>query len=223
MIRLSFDFLSQPVAIDSQTVTVFCLENKFLFRKVVNAFISGITEENNIIFSDDYEPVDFKKHITVLYDYFHKDFSSAFLKKLYEDISLYCNDELYSDVTAFRSASENLLLKIVSDYDFDFDYSDDFSLISFFKMRELKPFVSDEPSLDSLLQYVFLLNKYSKIKCFLFINLHLYFDSSELKEFYKELFYNNIKIVDIENSQSFSKNTYEKLIIIDRDFCEIVD
>lgn len=220
--RIAFDFLKEPIRFSDSEINVLCIENKVLFRRVINAFIENSLQEANIVFSKEFKPIDFKKNACVIYDYFHFDFSSSFIKKIYDDISDFCNNELQDDVALFRTYFESLFDKIINEYDYDFQYNYDLSLQLFFKACELKPANKTNSLLENLTQYILLLKKYVKINYFVLVNLHLYFSSDEIMEFYKTLYYNHIYTLVLENEFNFSKLNNEKITIVDNDLCEII-
>lgn len=220
---IAFDYLSSPIVLKDDKVNVLCIENKPLFRNVIKAFVTSNLEESNIVLSKDFTPIDFKKNAVFIYDYFNLDFPSAFIKKTYDDIAMFCNTELQEDANRFRACYEMLFDRIVKEYDFDFEYNEDYALQMFFKACDLRPSIHADSLVDNLLQFVLMINKYSNINCFVFANLHLYFSENELKEFYSDLFYNHIFAFVIENESSFERQNSENVIIIDTDLCEIVD
>lgn len=219
---VSFDFLTKPISIDSG-INILCIENKALYRKVLLTLINKNENYINVVFSDDYKPFDVTKNIEVIYNYYNLSFSNSFIKKTYDDIALYCRNELQQEFSDFKQYTEILFSRLVSDFDYDFDYNDDFELSNYFKAIDLKPSISNEDVLSSLQQYILLLNKYSKIKCFVLIGLYQNFDAVDLVDFYKELEYNQVKLLIIENSFHTERIYNEKLTIIDNDLCEIIE
>lgn len=217
---VAFDFLSEPINISHSRISVLCIENKALFRKIINSLYHDTTGENKIIFSDDFVPVDFK-FVCFISDYFKLDVTSSFTKKMYDDISLFCHNEFQNDVARLYSEIENLFGKIIDEYDYDFSFCDDYSLPMLFKALDLKPDFESNFLLENLIQYILIIHKYSKIKCFVLANLHQYFTEDELKEFYKELYYNKISAFVIENSKQFITAECEDVVIVDSDLCEI--
>jgi CRISPR type II-A-associated protein Csn2 len=90
-------------------------------------------------------------------------------------------------------------------------------------MQCFKPCLSKENLLSTLLDFILLTKKYSSVKCFVLLNLHNYFDLSELEIFYKELTYQNINLLVIENKKCFETLYAEKVYIVDEDMCEIIE
>ena len=117
----------------------------------------------------------------------------------------------------------NFFENLVKQYDFDFDFNYDVNLTEVFKMISLKPVYETGELLESLLEFLLVVNRYTPPECFVLTNLHLYFSDSEIAGFCKDVVNNHIKILIIENKKMFKKNEYERVIVLDEDLCEIVE
>lgn len=220
---VNFDFLSKPIILKEDTVEVLCVENQKLFRKICGAFINGELEENNIVFSDKYIPFKFKGNICVINDYFSFSYSSAITKKIYEHIESYCNEEHFKETLDLKTHLVNYMESIIKSFDYDFDFNYDISLTEIFKMMNLTSNLDKSEVLRTLLDYILILNKYAPPKCFVLLNLHLYFTIDEIELFYRDVLDRRINLLILENTSNFKKSDYENVLIYDDDFCEIVE
>lgn len=220
---VSFDFLSNPICLSNNKISVLYIENQRLFRNTVRSFYDSSFDENNIVFSENHNPVKFKNNICFIPDIFSIEFSSSFLKKIYEDLAEYANTYLQESTANIKSEIIYFLEKLSQSYDLDFDFKDDVNITDLLKMQCFKPNLNNDNLLSRLLDFIVMTRKYSSVKCFVFLNLHSYFDLTELKLLYKELLYQNIEILLIENRKTFDSIENEKIYIIDDDMCEIVD
>ena len=220
---VNFEFLSEPLQLVDGTVNVLCVENQKLFRGIFNAFVNGETEENRIIFSENFEPVKIKGNVCVIDDFFRLTYSNTIIKKLYEQIEKYCNYELQKETTQLKIHIVNYFEQLISAFDYDFEFNYDLSITELLKAVSLKPNTDKSEVIGVLLDYILLVNKYSPPKCFVLLNLHLYFDEEELDLFFKDIINNHIKLLLVENKKAFKTNKCEKVVIYDNDFCEIVE
>ena len=220
---VSFDFLSKTICPDEKKVDVLCIENHNLFRRIYNAFLSGETEENNIVFSENYVPLKFKGNVCFLDDYFRLAYSNSIMKKLYERIEDYCYSEMERETVQLKSHLVGYMEQIVKGFDFDFEFNYEFALPELFKLMNMKPVADNYDVLNALIDYILILNKYAPPKCFVLMNLHLYFSENELDLFYGDMINNHIKLLVIESRTVFKKSINENLIIYDNDFCEIFE
>jgi CRISPR type II-A-associated protein Csn2 len=203
---VSFDFLTKPIELNFDKVNVLYIENQHLYRNTIFHFYNGCLEESNIVFSENYNPI-----------------SSAFMKKMYEDVSIYINTFLLENMSSVKSEILTLLENLSAGFDYDFEFKDDVDIVDLLKMQSFKPSLSKENLLSTLLDFIILMNKYSSVKCFVLLNLHNYFDLSELEILYKELSYQNINLLVIENKKCFETLSAEKVYIVDEDMCEIIE
>lgn len=218
-----FEFLSNPIDLSDNEINVLCIENPKLFRTICNSFINDKTEEDNIVFSENFTPYKTKGNVCVISDFFNLSYSNSVMKKLYEQIEKYCTNDLQSETIQLKAHIVNYLESIIKSYDFDFEFEYDINLIDLFKMVGFKPNTETTDTLNMLLDYILILHKYAPPKCFILINLHLFFTEEELESFYKDIINNHIKLMAIENKMFFHKNMYENVIVYDDDFCEILE
>lgn len=223
MIMVSFPFLSVPLCISERSIEVLCIENQKLFREVYYAFVSDTLEESNIVFSRNFEPFNKKEKLFVIDEYFSLSYSNAIMKKIYEQMEAFCNIELQRETLQLKSHIVKYLERLANDFDYDFDFDYAFSMTELFKTVNLKPVSDGTDKLNMLLDYILIIEKYVSPECFVLFNLHLYFTEDEIAGFYKDIISKHIKILVVENIKTFVSNKDEKIIIYDKDFCEIVD
>lgn len=220
---VSFDFLSEPIEITAEKICVLCIENQIVYRNTVSAFYNNCIDEAGIIFSENFNPIKTKNSICFIPDLFNIEFSSAFIKKIYNDLSVYAVSYLSEEIAELRAASLAFLEKLSSEYDFEFDFKEDFDIVDLLKMQNFKPTLSRENMLNTLLDFLILSKKYSATECFVVLNLHSCFTADELSALYKELFYHNIRLFSIENKKCFDTLFNEKVYVFDEDMCEILE
>lgn len=221
--RLGCSYLSEPIYLSNGFINVLSIENKRVFRKLIKVLMNGEPELENFIFSKNYNPLSFKKNICFIKDSYNLSISSTFIKKLYDDIASFCNNEMLEQTFLVKEAINDFVSKIAEEFDFDFSFNEDVILQDIFKMQGIKPDTDSEDTLEALYEYIMLIKKYAGINCFVILGLHQNFDSEELEAFYKELVYRDIIILDIESYTDFVPCQNEKLTIIDKDLCEIVE
>lgn len=219
---VSFDFMSNPIDLSENKISVLYVENHQLYRNTVKNFYDGCFDEKNIVFSENYSPIKFKNNICFISDIFSIDFSSAFMKKIYEDLSEYANTFLTEDTLKIKTNVLCYLEMLSQNYDFDFEFKDELDIIDLLKLQSFKPVVSGD-LLNKLLDFMIVIKKYSTVKCFVLLNIHNCFSADELELLYKELIYQNINVLLIENKKCFLSSQYEKIYIVDEDLCEIID
>lgn len=218
-----FDFLSKPIDLEMNKVSVLCIENPRLYRETVGAFYDNCPEESNIVFSENFSPVKFSNRVLFVPDVFSLSFSSSFMKKIYDGVSAYSNTYLQEEMLRLRSEAAGFLEKVAESFDFDFEYNENLDISDFLKMQGFHPSLCKDDLLSTLLDFLTLTKKYSTVKCFVLLNLHLLFGQDELDLLYKELEYREINLLVLENVKAFSVSDKERVFVVDNDLCEIID
>lgn len=220
---VSLNFLSKPISLTKEKISVLYIENYQLYRKTVEAFYHDCDDESEIVFSQNFVPIKYKNNVCFISDYFNLDFSSQMLKRIYEDLSLYSNTYLYEETAKIKADILNFLELLSQGYDYDFDFKDDTDIVDLLKMQNFKPILTSDNLAEKLLDYIIMVKKYSSVKCFVLLNLHCFFSAKELELIYKELKYQNIEVLVIENIMHYNRLETETVYVIDEDLCEIVD
>lgn len=221
--KISFNFLSKPLTFEKHFINTLCIENPTVFSETIRAFRNGNIEEHDIIFSENFSPIKAKHNIEFIYDYYDFNFSSSFMKKIYEDMELFCIDNLTEKTVELKNTIFAFLDKVNENYDFDFTYNIDFNFIDFFKSQAFRPLFDGSSLIENLLDYILLVQKYTSVKCFVLLVPSLYFTEEDLNLFYKEIIQRRIYLLVIEGNLIREKNNFEKLTILDKDLCEIVE
>lgn len=221
--RVSFDFLTTPICLSGNRISVLYIENAALYRKTVQALYTGCENGCNIVFSKNFTPVNFKTSVSFLPDIFNLNFSSAFIKKVYADLADYAHNYLPEKLVNTRKEIVTLLEALAQSYDFDFDFNFDVDITQLLKTQDFKPVLNGENLAAQLLDFIIMTKKYTGVNCFVMLNLHACFTSDELLQIYKEAIYQNVQILLIENKNCYEKLQTETVYIVDEDMCEIIE
>ena len=221
--RINIDVLSQPIHLLEDKITVLCIENKNYYRQVVKALYEECPEEQNIIFSKNYEPFKFKNNVKFITNYYNIDFTSSFYKKLYEQLSIFCVSEIPELTIEMKQNILKFIDIVIENYDFDFQSNDDVLLPELFKILNVKPYFNKEDVIENLLEYILIMQKYAPVKLFILLNLHNDFSDDEITQLYNEFLSRNIPVFVLESNTNFKKSPLESVTIIDEDLCEIVE
>ena len=102
------DVLRDPLKMDDCRVNTLCIENKQLFRKILLYLLYGIGDDLNLIISDNHSPYNLKKDTEVIQEYLNLNASTTLIKKIYDNLADYCNNELYDDLYEYKKSLYNL-------------------------------------------------------------------------------------------------------------------
>lgn len=61
----AFEYLNNVIDFGENSVVTLSIENKSLFRNVLKSLKFGDTDENGIVFSENYKPLDYKNRFAL--------------------------------------------------------------------------------------------------------------------------------------------------------------
>lgn len=215
------DFFNMPVDFTDGKISVLVIENKKIFRKILQSFCDGTVDER-LVFSHDFKPFDFDKRGFFIANILDLDFQN---KRLASKINSIMQQ------TAVNDYSEDLLLikaHLMTLFDklnelYDFEYSSDFE-IDFSSILKLLRFEIDTSLSDLselLVSYILLINKYFKLDLFVIHSVYDYFDFDEIEAMYKTLALHHINVLVVTSSKPKIVSEFEQIYIVDSDLCVI--
>lgn len=219
----SFKYLKKEILFDESHIQLLVVENKELFRNIISAFEFANPEEL-FVFSKDYVPFDFEKHGVYISNPLNTDTENKkILSKINSDLEDAANSEYYNEIMQIKQSLMNLADLLLRYNDFDFDCKYDIETASIIKLLDFRIKKDCLCHSEQLIRYILLVSKYLNRKLFVLPNMHLYFDSDELKLIYDTLLLNHIHVLVIEGIAPNESAECEQLYIVDNDLCELTD
>lgn len=218
---LACNFLEKPIKFHENRIKVIVIENQKLFRETISGFIEQSERgDGDFILSEDFEPMEFSKKVTVVSDIFSMDFSSKkILTKINQNIC-----ENFFDNEKFHEA-KNLLneigYEVISNSDFYLQFHEIENFENIIKIFDFKLNSDEEKFIDKITEYMKIQRSFFGKEVFVFINLKSCFSEEEIENFYQWVFYNKFKVLLLESFQREIPLKDEDTVIIDKDLCEI--
>lgn len=214
------------IMIDEDIQPVLVVQDKPIFRSIVNSIISNIHgfENNDIVLEDEKEKIiNYGKRVVCLGDFFNIDFKSkeivsTLLKKIEENINL--DTEIMKNIEYDIKMLGQVIYGLTEDIDLDILYYSEISIMNLLKLFNFH--IDDSEILRTMDRVLSLISIYADFKIYdviIFINLKSYFSKIEIKEIYKLLKYKKIKFLCID-TQLYDKISEEIIYIIDEDLVE---
>lgn len=214
------------IMIDEDIQPVLVVQDKPIFRSIVNSIISNIHgfENNDIVLEDEKEKIiNYGKRVVCLGDFFNIDFKSkeivsTLLKKIEENINL--DTEIMKNIEYDIKMLGQVIYGLTEDIDLDILYYSEISIMNLLKLFNFH--IDDSEILRPMDRVLSLISIYADFKIYdviIFINLKSYFSKIEIKEIYKLLKYKKIKFLCID-TQLYDKISEEIIYIIDEDLVE---
>ena len=219
--NLAYLDLFNHVELNENIVNVLVIENKKLFREMIQQFRQSLLGlESKWVLSDKGKLVSLNKVAILVNDPLNLDMNERkLLDGLYNEMaSIGMSEVHYMDTIQIQNALQAYINNVIHDVDFSFLESGDMSLTNLFKLASVHfEDYSSEP-LEKISNYCSLCSRFKKCRLIVFVNLKTYFSDEELKEFYKDMAYKKISLLLVENRE-FCELDNEITTTIDSDLC----
>lgn len=209
------DFETGPI----QTLVI---ENIIFFRKYIYDLYQQLDgESGDLILSDTNKCIPISKNVEIIDNFLHFDINTKTLTNklsaLLEKISvlegyylktneLLCNIEQWVNTIAFTMPCDVICSKCTT--------------ANILKAIGVTVRDTSNDPLERILDYMELVRELDNEKLFVFVNLHSFFSRNELNEFLKTAREHGYMMLLLESEQRYITN-FEKILIIDKDLCEI--
>lgn len=221
--KLVYTELEQQLVFQENKVNVLVIEQKELFRRMIQELDKQISgEEGGFVLSDNNKTMKIDKEICLILNPFVLDINSRkALTGLYNELGkLGLNEENYLKTCSLKGQIAEYIYDLLNQVDYALKFQDDFNLQSMFKALEVEFEAGEGNFLEGLVYFLDVCSKFQKVKILTFVNLKTYLMSEELHEFYKEAFYRKIQLLLLENN-IVDELAEEAVSIVDADLCLI--
>lgn len=221
--KLVYTELEQQLVFQENKVNVLVIEQKELFRRMIQELDKQISgEECGFVLSDNNKTIKIDKAICLILNPFALDINSRkALTGLYNELGkLGLNEENYLKTCSLNGQIAEYIYDLLNQVDYALKFQDDFDLQSMFKALEVEFEAGEGNFLEGLVYFLDVCSKFQKVKILTFVNLKTYLMSEELHEFYKEAFYRKIQLLLLENNIG-DELAEEAVSIVDADLCLI--
>lgn len=221
--KLVYTELEQQLVFQENKVNVLVIEQKELFRRMIQELDKQISGEDcGFVLSDNNKTIKIDKEICLILNPFALDINSRkALTGLYNELGkLGLNEENYLKTCSLKGQIAEYIYDLLNQVDYALKFQDDFNLQSMFKALEVEFEAGEGNFLEGLVYFLDVCSKFQKVKILTFVNLKTYLMSEELHEFYKEAFYRKIQLLLLENNIG-DELAEEAVSIVDADLCLI--
>ncbi len=221
--KLVYTELEQQLVFQENKVNVLVIEQKELFRRMIQELDKQISgEEGRFVLSDNNKTMKIDKEICLILNPFALNINSRkALTGLYNELGkLGLNEENYLKTCSLKGQIAEYIYDLLNQVDYALKFQDDFNLQSMFKALEVEFEAGEGNFLEGLVYFLDVCSKFQKVKILTFVNLKTYLMSEELHEFYQEAFYRKIQLLLLENN-IVDELAEEAVSIVDADLCLI--
>ena len=197
--KLVYTELEQQLVFQENRVNVLVVENKELFRRMIQELAKQIDSgEGRFVLSDNDKTLKIDNDVSLVVNPFALEINSRkALTGLYNELGkLGMNEENYLNTCRVKGQIAEYTYGLLNQVDYALKFQDDFNLQSLFKALEVE------------------------VKILAFVNLKTYLTNDELQKFYKEAFYRKMHLLLLENSVE-QELAEEAVCIVDDDLCVV--
>lgn len=210
-------------SLSEEKILTLVFENQHLFYDIVSDISMQLEgERGNFVLSEDYQPLDLRKHIELVTQFVPFSINQKeLINKLYSDLKNKATDaQLYQQTSELYGEISRYLYVLTEEYgsELTFDTPDDISgLLKSFNVR----FYDDDKSLaEKVLEYAIAVNELKGDRILVFVNMRSYLTDTQMESLFKNFILRKISVICIENKE-YSKLQNEERIIVDEDMCLI--
>lgn len=220
--KLLYKDLMLEIELLENVIEVISVEKPSVFSGMINSLwnqINGMMGDF-ILFEKDKE-LNIAKKIDLIINPFDLDCNNKkVVSKLYDEIFQRANEDCIIETADINAHLITYLDLITGKVPYLLTYEPVLDVSGLLKLFDVKNCVTDAGLLEQIENYVKVLHRICRNEVFIFINLKMYLDSTEMMELYDFCCNEKVYIVIIEGSH-FPKNPFEKCWIVDKDSCII--
>lgn len=198
------------------------IENPESMSDIIGSLFAAISgEENDFVLWEGTKQLSLDKYSEIIMDFFNIDFNSKkIINALYSGLNNIMEDEDITKALINKNivdALEIALLKVPYEsisYNLDFEWKD---LFKFYNVR-----IDSECNTleEKLIEYIKLIVDFCGKRLLVLVNAHGYLSRDSIRNIHEMAFYEKMNVLMIENHE-YEQETYEKIVIIDKDNCII--
>ena len=215
----------RQIELKENVIHTLILENKVYYREIILELLrqhKGL--EGDFVLSEKNKDIAFDKNSYFINELFNIDINNKkVLTKVYATLQKQVEEDIveYNQLT---SVIKRYFERLVFNNNLDLEQDEEIDVMSLLKLGDFKIHFEESNYLEKIIKYMRVLIDLCGVKVIFLIGLHSIFNDDEIRQFYKEICLNKIKIVNIETQQfsDYSNKDYKELIyIFDKDNCEI--
>ena len=178
--------------------------------------------EGRFVLSDGDKEVELTKVVEIITDPFAVDLNGRkILNRLYTElVDVSRAAEMYTQTLELTQRIQEYILQLEEKTNHIFQFNDEMDISGLLKMMEVKIEDSDDFFFERLCSYIKNAVNVLGVRLFVFVNLRSYLTDEQMQELIKEVIYQEIQALFIENQERACLEGGMRYII-DKDYCEI--
>ncbi len=209
---------------EENTRNLLIVECPHVFCKMVKELSSDdLAEEVRFVLSENEVPVKKKDHLACVVNPLAVSLNERKLLGKLMDIlkKEICSSELLMESNQVIALLENYAFNIMQNSDWELACSNKIDVSGLLKFLSIQ-FRDEQKSLiEKLIDYIKVTSDLLGINCFVFVHLLSYLTEYEMEKLFEYVHYYKVDVLLLESRQPEVMEKFTKVIIIDKDACEI--
>lgn len=221
--KLVHSNLAAEILNDKDVFTEWILESPELYAKYLQELFSQQNgEEGDFVLSHKEKELNIAKNIEIIVNPFHVEINGRkILNKLYTELDQLSKSEImYMKTLELTGKIQEYMLELEQNTEYILEFDMDLDMTALFKTVGIRHEVQETDFLERLIRYIKVAVNVLSTKVFVFINIRSYLTDLQMQELIKEISYQEVKALFIENQERGCMKGGRRYII-DRDECEI--
>ena len=221
--KLVHSDLSADILNDKNVFTEWILESPELYAKYLQELFSQQNgEEGPFVLSHKEKELNIAKSVEVIVNPFNVEINGRkILNKLYTELEQLSKSEImYTKTLELTGKIQEYMLELEQNTEYILEFDMDLDMTTLFKTVGIRHEVQETDFFERLIRYIKVAVNVLLTKVFVFINIRSYLTDLQMQELIKEICYQEVKALFIEN-QERSCMEGGRRYIIDTDGCEI--
>ena len=215
--------LNTAVLSDKYVFTEWIIESPKLYAYYLQElFLQQNGEEGRFVLSDKEKELNIAKNMEIIVNPFQIEINGRkILNKLYAELDQLSKSELmYVKTLELTGKIQEYLLELEQNTEYVLEFDMDLDMPALFKSVGIRYEVQETDFFEQIIRYIKIAVNVLATKVFVFINLRSYLTDLQMQELIKEISYQDVKGLFIENHERSCMEGGRRYII-DTDGCEI--
>lgn len=221
--KLVHSDLSADILNDKNVFTEWILESPELYAKYLQELFSQQNgEEGQFVLSHKEKELNIAKSVEIIVNPFNVEINGRkILNKLYTELDQLSKSEImYTKTLELTGKMQEYMLELEQNTEYILEFDMDLDMTALFKTVGIRHEEQETDFFERLIRYIKIAVNVLSTKVFVFINIRSYLTDLQMQELIKEISYQEVKALFIEN-QERSCMEGGRRYIIDADGCEI--
>ena len=221
--KLVYADVSGEIITEKKSFTEWIIESPGLFSKYLQELYEQCErKEGKFVLSDNDKELDLSKCVEIIGNPFAVDINNRkILGKLYAELDeLSGKEQMFEKTMRLTATVHEYILDLEQETNYILQFDNELEISALLKALGVRYEVIEDSFFERIVRYIKIAADVLKTKLFVFVNIRSFLSDIQMMELVKEISYQNIKVLFIENQDRDCLEGGFRYII-DKDGCEI--